>query len=69
MFRRRPLTQYFKAVFLFLGISGSMVFSQQGNLSEVKIGVVDLVTATVLHPLMSLYDFGRNGFFRVPVGL
>lgn len=37
--------------------------------SRVKIGVVDMFTATALHPYMSLYDFNRNGFYRLPLGL
>ena len=34
-----------------------------------SVGVVDMVTATVLHPMMSLFDFTRMGFYNVPFGL
>jgi len=34
-----------------------------------KIGTVDLISAVALHPMMSLFDFERKGFFKVPLGL
>ena len=46
-----------------------LCFTTQLWSTEVKIAKVNLALVVSLHPQMSLFDFSRMGFFKIPPGL
>ncbi|GAB4279250.1 MAG: hypothetical protein Kow0029_23080 [Candidatus Rifleibacteriota bacterium] len=53
-------------IFIFIALSGYLTTA---NAAKIRIGKVNLALAVSLHPQMSLFDFDRMGFFKIPPGL
>lgn len=58
-----------KKVFLLAILFGGLFFANTLQGAGIKIGKVNLGLVVSLHPQMSLFDFDRMGFFKIPPGL